>query len=80
MMPESIFSEEKNTYVKTGKKVEQSTYTFVDEWGAKLVFLSADSELRKHEGKQGDLNVSLIHDNYNSVNKIQFKSFLPYQP
>jgi len=80
MMPESVREETdgKVSYRKTGKKLEQTTYTFTDEWGAKLVFLSTDSELRKCEGKQGDLALTLVHDNYNSVNKIQFKSFLPY--
>jgi len=76
MMSESIFSEEKNTYVKTGKKVEQTTYTFVDEVGNKLVFLSDNIKIRDYEGQTGDLFVALTHDNYNGVNKIQFKGFI----
>jgi len=76
MMSESIFSEEKNTYVKTGKKVEQTTYTFVDEVGNKLVFLSDNIKIREYEGETGELFVSLTHDNYNKINKIQFKGFI----
>lgn len=76
MMSESIFSEEKKQYVKTGKKVEQTTYSFLDEDGDKLVFLSDKNEWRKMEGQTGDLHVSLNHDNFNKVNKIQFKGFV----
>jgi len=76
MMNESIFSEEKNAYIKTGKKVEQTTYTFVDEVGNKLVFLSDNSSFRRYEGETGELFVTLFHDNYNGVNKIQFKGFI----
>jgi len=76
MMNESIFSEEKNAYIKTGKKVEQTTYTFVDEVGNKLVFLSDNAKIREHEGETGELFVALTHDNYNGINKIQFKGFI----
>jgi len=76
MMSESIFSEEENKYKKTGKKTEQTTYTFVDNQGNKLVFLSANNVLRNKEGETGDLFVALSHDNYNGVNKIQFKGFI----
>jgi len=78
MMNESIFSEEKNAYVKTGKKVEQTTYTFIDEKLNKLVFLSDNIGLRKYEGQTGELYLSLTHDNYNGVNKIQFKGFIDH--
>jgi len=63
-------------YVKTGEKEEQTTYTFIDEWGNKLVFLSNDINLRKQEGNTGHLLVSLSHDNFKKTNKIQYKGFL----
>lgn len=74
MMPESIFQDGK--YVKTGKKIEQTTYSFIDEWGNKLVFLSDNNNFRKLEGVTGDLWLSLVHDNFNKINKIQFKGFI----
>jgi len=74
MMPESVLQDGK--YVKTGKKLEQTTYTFVDEWGNKLVFLSDNQGLRKSEGKLGVLEVALTHDNFNKINKMKFVDFL----
>jgi len=74
MMPESVLQDGK--YVKTGKKLEQTTATFVDEWGNKLVFLTSNNNIRDLEGETGDLWLSLIYDNFNKMNKIQFKGFL----
>jgi len=78
MMSESIREEKdgKTSYVKTGKKIEQTTYTFVDENLNKLVFLSDNMSLRKYEGQTGELYLSLVHDNFNGINKIQFKGFI----
>jgi len=76
MMNESVFSEEEGKYKRTGKKVEQTTYTFVDEVGDKLVFLSDNNALRSQEGKTGELFLALSYDNFNKRNKIQFKGFL----
>jgi len=73
MMPKSEKVDGK--FVKTGEKEEQTTYTFVDSWGNKLVFLSNSRDYRTLEGKTGDLTVSLAHDSYNRINKVQFRSF-----
>jgi len=63
-------------YVKTGEKEEQTIYTFLDEWGNKLVFLSNNMIMRKFEGQTGDLFVGLSHDNFKKTNKISFLGFL----
>jgi len=72
MMSESIPQDGK--YVKTGNKIEKTTYTFLDEFGSKLVFLG-DSELRRFEGKTGTLFLKLEHDNFKKINKVQLHNF-----
>lgn len=64
----------KVSYQKTGNKVKKTQGVFVDEWGAKLVFIIGD-EYQKLEGETGTLTLKLIRDDFNSVNKIQFKNF-----
>jgi len=63
-------------YVKTGEKQEQTTYTFLDELGNKLVFLSSNHALRNFEGQTGDLFVALSFDNFKKTNKVSFLGFL----
>jgi len=74
-MPESekVTVDGKTSYQKTGKKVEKTTYTFIDELGDKLVFLS-DNEYRTMEGKAVELDLDITHDDFNRKNKIQLKS------
>jgi len=38
--------------------------------------LSDNAKIREYEGQTGELYVSLVHDNYNGINKIQFKGFI----
>jgi len=75
MMPKSEKIDGK--YVKTGEKEEQTTYTFLDDEGDKLVFLSNDQKIRNFEGKIGKLFVILSHDSYNKRNTVKFGGFLP---
>jgi len=64
----------KISFVKTGNKIKKTQGSFIDEWGAKLVFIIGD-EYQKLEGKTGILTVKLIRDDFNGVNKLQFKHF-----
>jgi len=74
LLPESV--KENNIWTKTGKKIEKTIYTFVDEWGSKLVFMSGNSTLRSLETSTGDLVVALGFDDFKKINKIQFVDFI----
>jgi len=76
MLPESVLNPETGKYQKTGKKVENTTYTFVDDQFNKLVFLSSNNEMRKLEGQKGNLYLSIVHDDFNGVNKVKFNGFI----
>ena len=72
----SISEKVDGKYVKTGEKEEQTTLSFLDEWGNKLVFLSSNNNLRMLEGRTGDLWIGLGYDSFKKTNKISFKGFL----
>jgi len=74
MMPETSLQDGKR--IKTGNKLEFTTYTFTDSWGAKLTFLTQSSEYRKFEGETGDLILSLAHDDFRKRNRVLFKGFV----
>jgi len=64
----------KVSYEKTGNKIKKTQGVFVDDWGSKLVFIIPD-ELQKLESKTGTLSLKLVRDDFNGVNKVQFKNF-----
>lgn len=74
MMPKSEKIDGK--FVKTGEKEEQTTLTFTDQLGSKLVFLTSEPKYRELEGKLGDLHLALEYDSYNKRNKILFRGFV----
>jgi len=74
MMPESKLDETSGKYVKTGNKVESTTYTFRDFDGSKLIFLSPKAEYRTFEGKEVIIQIELSHDDYSRKNKIQLRN------
>jgi hypothetical protein len=76
MLPESIKNNETGKYEKTGRKVENTTYTFLDSEGNKLVCLSDNAQYRELEGKNGELLISLVHDDFKRINKIKFHGFI----
>jgi len=64
--------------VKVGDEKEEFTsYSFCDEFGTKLLFLSKGSAYRRHEGQQGTLTVKLEYDDFKKRNKISLVSFIP---
>jgi len=73
MMAETSLEDGKR--IKTGKQVEMTTYTFRDEFGSKLVFLSTDSNFRRAERKHGDLFVKLGYDDFKKQNRVRFVGF-----
>jgi len=74
MLPESEKIDGK--YVKTGRKEEATTLTFIDSFGDKLVFVTSNNKYRELEGQVANLWISVGYDSFNKKNKIQFKGFL----
>lgn len=71
-MPESKMEEGadgKKKFVKTGNKVEMTSYTFRDGFGDKLVLMSKENGYRALEGAIVDIEVELKHNSF--TNKTQ---------
>jgi len=80
MMSESVMGKDdkgKTVFTKTGNKTESTTYTFKDEYGEKLVFLSSNNNYRNLEGEEVEVQIEISHDDYNKKNKVQLKSISP---
>lgn len=58
-----------------GTTVEKTLYTFKDEFGEKLEFLS-DNELRKYEGEVGSLAISFGYNSFERKNQMKFGGFV----
>jgi len=74
MMPESEMKEGtdgKKSFVKTGKEIEMTTYTFRDGAGDKLEFLSKENSYRDLEGEIVDISLEVKLNNF--TKKLQTK-------
>lgn len=76
MMPESTQQvvNGKKEFVKTGKEVEMTTYTFRDTMGDKLVFLSKDNSYRDFEGESVDIVVDITYNEFQKRNVVKLIS------
>lgn len=73
MMPETNLVD--GVRQKTGNRVEFTTYTFTNEYGDKLVFLSKENQFRPLEGETGELQVKLAYDDFRKRNLVKFVNF-----
>jgi len=76
-LPESIASKDDNgktIFTKTGKKVPYTTYTFRDQLGEKLIFLSNNDTWRALEGELVDIEVEISYDDYKRTTKTRLAS------
>jgi len=66
MMPESTMEtvNGKKEFVKTGKEVEMTTYTFRDGFGDKLVMLSKENGYRDLEGELVDITLDVKYNDF----------------
>jgi len=74
MMPESDRSTDdkgKTIFVKNGKEVEFTTYTFRDTFGDKLVLMSKSADYRPFEGKFVNITLDVTLNDF--TKKIQTK-------
>lgn len=78
-MDESDYNRETKKFVKTGRKVEMSTYTFRDGFGDKLVLLSKDNSLRKLEGSKVKLSLDVKLDEFTRKIKTSLLDCVPVE-
>lgn len=66
MMPESEMKEVsgKKSFVKTGKEIEMTTYTFKDSAGDKLELTSKENNYRTLEGEIVDITLDVKLNNF----------------
>jgi len=71
-MPESNIIEKdgKKSFVKTGKMIEMTTYTFRDIVGEKLVILSKDNSFRLMEGKDVKIALDVVFNDFQKKNRV----------
>lgn len=60
---------DKGDYVATGKMVEMTGYSFFNEFGEELYFISPKNDFRDYEGKQVMISVKASYDDYGRKNK-----------
>lgn len=80
MLPESVPSKNaqgKTEYVKTGNKIEFTTYIFRDSFGNKLQFTSKNNSYRIWEGKKVIVRLDVEFNDYDRKNKIALDSVEP---
>jgi len=76
MMPESNMGEKdgKKVFVKTGNMIEMTTYTFIDGFGEKLVFLSKNNNFRDLEGSKVEIVIGIEYNDFKKQNRIVLES------
>jgi len=79
MLPESEMKEVdgKKQFVKTGKEVEMTTYTFRDSFGEKMVALSKDNSYRNLEGSIVNIVIDVIFNDFTKKNTVKLVSCEP---
>jgi len=73
-MPESKMIEGadgKKSFVKTGSKVEMTTYTFRDSFGDSIEILSKENGYRVFEGKFVDVDFDIKFDEFKKVVRVK---------
>jgi len=77
MLPESEMKKGiggKKEFIKTGKEVEYTTYTFRDGAGDKLVLLSRENGYRSLEGKTVDIELDVKHNEFTKKTQTKLAS------
>jgi len=86
MMPENLkgadgkFQKDENgKFIKSGKEVEYTTYTFRDLTGEVLEIMSAKNDLREQEGKTGLVVLNLTRRSFQgkTETKVSLDGFFP---
>jgi len=72
MMPESNMVDVggKKQFVKTGKEIEMTTYTFTDTFGEKLIILSKDNSFRHLEGEEVIIELEVVFNDFQKKNRV----------
>lgn len=82
MLPESEAREVngKKEFMKTGREVEFTTYSFRDSFGEKLVLLSKDNSYRSLEGEMVDLELEVKYNEFSRKNRVALVSVRKSDP
>jgi len=83
MLPESEMqtnSAGKKEFIKTGKEVEMTTYTFRDAMGDKLVFLSKENGYRSLEGEVVDIELDVKYNEFTKKPQVKIASVRKADP
>jgi len=73
MMPKKALNKETQKWEKTGEKEERTTYTFLDEFGDKLVFLGGN-EYRDFEGEEVAITLDIAYNNFERKTTVSLKT------
>jgi len=78
MMPESNMIDVggKKQFVKTGKEIEMTTYTFTDSVGEKLIILSKDNSFRTLEGEEVTIELEVVFNDFQKKNRVGLASLV----
>jgi len=82
MLPESEMKDVdgKKSFIKTGREVEMTTYTFRDGMGDKLEFLSKENGYRALEGETVDIEIDVKLNNFTKKIQTRLASVRKSQP
>jgi len=69
-LPKSV-KNEKGVWEKTGGIEEFTVYTFRDEFGDVLKFMTKDNDLRHFENSELELFLNVSYDDYNNKNVVK---------
>jgi len=78
-MPESSMQEVdgKKQFVKTGKTVEMTTYTFRTSDGEKLVLMSKNNSYRNLEGELVDIDIEVKYNEFDRRSRVSLVAVIP---
>jgi len=82
-MPESEMKEGadgKKSFVKTGKTVEMTSYTFRDAAGSKLVVMSKENGYRSLEGEIVDVDLDVKFNDFTKTIRVSLAAVRKAQP
>lgn len=75
-MPERAYNKVTKEWTATGKTEEKTLYTFRDEMGDKVIFLSGN-DWRGLERSKVDLEMEIVYNDFDRKNKVSLKGVFP---
>jgi len=76
-LPERAKNSASGEWEKTGKMTEYTVYTFRDQFGDVMKFMSIENKYRTFEGDEVIVTLGVKFDDYNNVNKLSLEGVDP---